>query len=179
MVSDSLLISRSSTFQRYINWSLRDYLDEFISAYLDDILVFINGGPAADVDHRKYIQKVLERLHQTGIQLDMHKCEFEVQKTKYLGFIFEAGRGIRMDPEKVKVIMDWKRLNSVDGVRSFPGFANFYRRFIRSFSEIVAPLTALTRKATTFRWTKGAEAAFTKPKRMFTTVLILAQFDPD
>jgi hypothetical protein len=51
---------------------LRDYLDEFISAYLDDILVFINGGPAADVDHRKYIQKVLERLHQTGIQLDMH-----------------------------------------------------------------------------------------------------------
>ena len=84
-----------------------------------------------------------------------------------------------MDPEKVKAIMDWERPNSVKGVRSFLGFANFYRRFIRSFSEIVAPLTALTKNATTFRWTKGAEAAFTKLKPMFTTAPILAQFDPD
>jgi len=170
------LAGAPSTFQRYINWSLRDYLDEFVSAYLDDILIFTNGSRR---EHRKHVQKVLERLRQAGLQLDIDKCEFEVQKTKYLGFILEAGKGIHMDPEKVKAIMDWERPHSVKGVRSFLGFANFYRRFIRGFSEIVAPLTALTKKATAFQWTQKAEAAFTKLKRMFTTAPILAQFDPE
>jgi hypothetical protein len=65
------------------------------------------------------------------LQLDIDKCEFEVQSTKYLGFIVEAGKGIRMDPEKVKAIMDWEAPHSVKGIRSFLGFANFYHRFIR------------------------------------------------
>ena len=118
------LANAPSTFQRYINWTLRDFLDDFASAYLDDILVFSSGSLK---EHREHVRKVLQRLKDAGLQLDIDKCEFEVQSTKYLGFIVEAGKGIRMDPEKVKAIMAWEVPRSVKGVQSFLGFANFYR----------------------------------------------------
>jgi len=86
-----------------------------------------------------------------------------------LGFIIEAGKGIRTDPEKVKAILEWAAPTTVKAVRSFLGFANFYRRFIRNFSAIVAPLTDLTRKGHSFRWTDEAERAFQHLKKLFTT----------
>jgi transposase InsO family protein len=171
------LANAPSTFQRYVNWTLRDFLDEFVSAYLDDILIFSSGSLS---EHQGHVRKVLQRLKDAGLQLDIDKCEFEVKSTKYLGFIIEAGKGIRMDPEKVKAIIEWATPQSVKGVRSFLGFANFYRQFIRGFSEIVAPLTDLTKKTdTTFQWTREADCAFKLLKELFTTAPILTQFDPD
>jgi hypothetical protein len=84
-----------------------------------------------------------------------------------------------MDPEKVKAIMDWEAPHSVKGIRSFLGFANFYRRFIRDFAEIVVHLTDLTKKDRTFMWTDDADKAFRRLKSLFTTAPILVQFDPD
>lgn len=170
------LAGAPSTFQRYINWSLREFLDDFVSAYLDDILVFTNGSLRK---HREHVGKVLERLRQAGLQLDIDKCDFEVQSVKYLGFMLEAGKGIRMDPEKVKAILEWCTPSNVKAVRAFLGFANFYRRFIRDFSDIVAPLIALTKKEQGFDWNATAEAAFQKLKKLFTTAPILTQFDPE
>jgi len=170
------LANAPSTFQRYINWTLREFLDDFVSAYLDDILIFTEGSLA---EHRKQVEKVLQRLRSSGLQLDIGKCEFEVQRTKYLGYILEAGKGISMDPEKVKAIIEWEAPRSVKGVRSFLGFANFYRRFIREFSKIVSPLTALTQKDVKFEWTEAANDAFLLLKKMFTTAPILVQFDPE
>jgi hypothetical protein len=66
--------------------------------------------------------------------VDIKKCEFEVKSTKYLGFIIEVGKGIWMDPEKIRVIKEWEPLRTVKGVRSFLGFVNFYRKFIKGFS---------------------------------------------
>jgi hypothetical protein len=66
--------------------------------------------------------------------VDIDKCEFDVQPNTYHRF-HRRGKGIRMDPEKVKAIMDWEVPRSVKGIRSFLGFANFCRRFIRDFSR--------------------------------------------
>lgn len=170
------LANAPSTFQRYINWTLRDYLDDFASAYLDDVLIFSSGTLA---EHRTHVGKVLERLRDAGLQLDIDKCEFEVKSTKYLGFIIEAGVGIRMDPEKVKAILDWETPRTVKGVRSFLGFANFYRRFIKGFSEVTAPLSELTHKDRKFEWNNTADRAFRQLKELFTTAPILVQFDPE
>lgn len=170
------LANAPSTFQRYVNWTLQEFLDEFVSAYLDDILVFSSGTLH---DHRNKVSKVLQRLKDAGLQLDIDKCEFEVQTTKYLGFIVEAGKGVRMDPAKVTAIKEWAIPTTVRGVRSFLGFANFYRRFIRNFADITAPLTALTKKETRFAWNPEADRAFNQLKDMFTTAPILLQFDPD
>ena len=148
------LANAPSTFQKYINWTLRDYLDEFVSAYLDDILIFSSGSLD---DHRRKVKKVLKRLQEAGLQLDIDKCEFETTSTKYLGFIIEAEKGIRMDPEKIVAIQEWETPKSMKEVRSFLGFANFYRRFIRDYSNIAKPLIDLTRKDTAFNWTKDAD----------------------
>lgn len=170
------LANAPSTFQRYVNWVLRDFLDEFASAYLDDILIFTDGTLS---EHQEHVRKVLSRLQDAGLQIDIDKCEFEVKATKYLGFIIEAGKGVSMDPIKVEAIMNWAAPTTVKGVRSFLGFANFYRRFIRNYSELTIPLTALTQKDKSFVWDSKCEESFQRLKRMFITAPILMQFDPD
>jgi len=174
MVTPFGLANAPSTFQRYINWALRDYLDEFCSAYVDDILIYTDGSLDK---HRGHVRKVLRRLRDAGLQIDIDKCEFEVQATKYLGFIIEAGKGIRMDPAKVEAIVQWDAPTSVKGVQSFLGFANFYRTFIKGFSKLTAPLTALVRKDQTFQWTIDADKAFEKLKQMFVSAPLLVRFD--
>jgi len=164
-----------STFQRYINWTLREYLDDFCTAYLDDILIYTNGSLR---QHREQVDKVLTRLKEAGLYVDIKKCEFEVKTTKYLGFIIEAGKGTRMDPEKIKAINEWEAPRTVKAVRSFLGFANFYRRFIRNFGQIVAPLTRLTGDVS-FRWTAEEQKAFDTLKEAFVSEPVLAQFQPD
>ena len=170
------LANAPSTFQRYINRTLQEFLDDFVSAYVDDILVFTDGTRQ---QHREHVCKVLQKLQDAGLQLDIDKCEFEVQSTKYLGFIIEAGKGLRMDPAKVEAIMDWKAPTSAKGVLGFLGFANFYRRFIRDFSRIAAPLYGLVKKDTAFNWSSETDQAFQRLKRAFVQAPVLAQFDPD
>ena len=68
---------------------------------------------------------------------------------------------------------------SVKGVRSFLGFANFYRTFIKDYSKITLPLTLLTHKDRQWQWSDAADQAFKKLKDMFTTGPALLQFDPD
>ena len=170
------LANAPSTFQKYINWTLRDYLDEFCSAYVDDVLVYSEGTLA---EHREHVRKVLRRLQEVGLQLDINKCEFEVQSTKYLGFVIEAGVGVRMDPEKVKAILSWEAPRSVKGVQSFIGFANFYRKFIQGFSDVVRPMMSLVKKDTAFAWTAEADQAFEQLKGLFTEAPVLASFDAD
>ncbi|KAM4056902.1 reverse transcriptase (RNA-dependent DNA polymerase) [Hirsutella rhossiliensis] len=74
---------------RYINHTLRDFLDEFCSAYIDDILIYSSGSLA---DHRNKVRQVLARLRDAGLQIDIDKCDFEAKSVKYLGFIVEAGK---------------------------------------------------------------------------------------
>ncbi|CBF71484.1 uncharacterized protein ANIA_10846 [Aspergillus nidulans FGSC A4] len=163
------------TFQKYINWTLREYLDEFCSAYIDDVLVYTNGDLR---QHRKHVRMVLKKLEEAGLYLDIKKCEFECKETKYLGFIIQAGKGIKMDPEKVKAIKEWETPTTIKGVRGFLGFANFYRRFIPNFSGIVRPLNNLTKKGTPFLWTKECQDSFDLLKEKFITGPVLATFNP-
>ena len=165
-----------ATFQRYINHTLREYLDEFISAYLDDILIYSDGSLE---DHRRKVKLVFQKLQEAGLQLDIDKCEFEQRSVKYLGFIVEVGKGISMDPEKVTAIQDWEAPKTVKGVRSFLGFANYYRLFIPDFADIARPLTDLTKKGQPFNWNDKAQRAFEELKQLFISDPILAAFDPD
>ena len=83
-----------------------------------------------------------------------------------------------MDPKKIEVISIWEAPTTVKGVSSFLGIANFYRRFIKNFAEVAAPLTRLTGDVG-FRWTAEEQAAFEKLKRIFISEPVLAHFDPD
>lgn len=153
------LTGSPATFQRYINWVLREYLDDFCSAYVDDILIFTTGSLK---DHRQKVARVLASLAEHGLHLDISKCEFETKRTKYLGYIVEVGVGIKMDPNKVQAIAEWKSPSTVKAVRSFLGFAN-----------------NLTRKNTIFVWDQECESAFQAIKEKFTEHAVLATFNPE
>ncbi|XP_044724574.1 reverse transcriptase (RNA-dependent DNA polymerase) domain-containing protein [Hirsutella rhossiliensis] len=170
------LTGAPAAFQRYINSALQDYLDDFVSAYIDDVLIFSSGSLQ---DHRDKVGKVLQRLMDAGLQLDINKSEFEVKAVKYLGFIIEAECGIRVDPEKVEAVKGWATPTNVKSVRSFIGFANFYRIFMPDFSVIAEPLTRLTKKDVPFRWDGLCDEAFEKLKDLLITAPILAHFHPE
>lgn len=157
-----------------------------MTAYLDDVLVYSDTKE----EHEQQVLKILRRLRDRGLHLDIDKCEFSVSEVKYLGMIV-GKNGVRMDEEKVKAILKWKIPESVKDVQSFLGFANFYRRFIAEFSKKVKCLTELTRgeqyltpngrrktKYREFRWTSDCQSAFEDLKKAFTEAPILAHYDP-
>ena len=109
----------------------------------------------------------------------MDKYEFKVRTTKYLSFIVNVEKGLSIDPVKVKAIQNWKVLKSSKVVLSFLGFVNFYRRFIKDYSQLTAPLHNLTKKDTPFHWDDKADETFKALKLAFISAPILAQFDPD
>ena len=95
---------------------------------------------------------VLAKLREFGIQANINKYEFHVTKTKYLRLIINT-KEIKMDPAKIKAIRQWDTLTYVQEVHLFVGFCNFYRQFIRNFSNIAGPLNSLTKKDMAFVWT--------------------------
>lgn len=168
------LTNGPASFQHYVNDALREYLDLFCTAYLDDILIYSNSLK----EHKEHVKQVLQRLREYGLQADIAKCEFHVQEVKYLGLIVSTD-GLRMDPAKVSAVAEWPTPQNVKDVQSFLGFANFYRRFIRGFAKKAGALTRLTKKDTPFVWDASCETAFTGLKKAFTTAPILRHFDPD
>lgn len=166
------LTGAPASFQRFINDTLRDYLDVFCTAYLDDILIYSRTR----AEHTRHVQQVLQRLRAAGLHAKLSKCEFYVPETKFLGLIV-GGEGFRMDPDKVKTVVDWQTPSCLTDVQAFIGFGNFYRRFIRSFSSIIGPLVNLTKKGVPFQWSAACQEAFETLKAAFVNAPILKPFD--
>ena len=179
------LCNAPGTFQGYINESLREFLDVFCTAYLDDVLIY----SGREKDHASHVLQVLRRLHERRLQVDIDKCEFNTTRVKYLGMIATTD-GIEMDTKKVDAIQKWEALSSVKDVQAFLSFANFYRRFIPDFSRKVKLLNELTKgtqyttrsgnkkiKYGVFQWSTECQEAFEDLKRAFTTAPVSAHYD--
>ncbi len=126
------LSNSPAVFQALVNDVLRDMVDQFIYVYLDDILIFSSSLQ----EHVQHVRRVLQRLLENGLFVKVEKCAFHAQSVPFLGFI--------VSPDKVKAVVSWPTPDSRKALQRFLGFANFYRRFIRNFSQLAAPLTALT-----------------------------------
>uniref|UniRef100_A0A9J7Y2N5 Gypsy retrotransposon integrase-like protein 1 n=1 Tax=Cyprinus carpio carpio TaxID=630221 RepID=A0A9J7Y2N5_CYPCA len=167
------LSNAPAVFQALVNDVLRDMIDRFVFVYLDDILIFSSSFQ----DHVQHVRQVLQRLLENQLFVKAEKCEFHVQSVSFLGHIISVG-GIRMDPAKVRAVSEWPAPDSRKALQRFLGFANFYRRFIRNFGQVAAPLTALTSTKVNFCWSADAQAAFNELKRRFTSAPILVTPDP-
>ena len=128
-------------------------------------------------EHQTYVQKVLIKLWEAGIQANVDKCEFYMTETKYLGLIISTN-GIKMDPAKVDAIKQWDSPICVREVCLFIGFCNFYCQFIRDFSKIARPLNTLTKKNVKFTWTEECKLAFEELKKCVCKAWILIYLDP-
>ena len=124
------LTNAPATFQALINIVLCKYLDIFVTAYLNDILIYTRGTLK---EHIQAVKKVLKVLQKANIRLQPDKCKFHVKTVKFLGSIITTD-GIQMDKEKVKAIKEWPEPKNLKEVQAFLGFANFYQRFIQGYS---------------------------------------------
>jgi transposase InsO family protein len=168
------LTNGPATFQRYINDVLMEYLDQFCSAYMDDILIYSQNLK----EHKQHVKMILQKLREAGLQIDLKKCDFHVTETKFLGLIVTT-EGIRMDPEKVRAIIEWEQPKSTHDVHSFLGFCNFYRRFIEGYADIAKPLNELLRKGVVFHWSDQCRRAFQALKEQVSADPLLRHFDRD
>ncbi|SJL16280.1 uncharacterized protein ARMOST_19800 [Armillaria ostoyae] len=162
------LTNSPATFQWMMNDIFKDLIATGkITVYLDDILIFSKTLE----EHRKTTRHVLALLRKHKLFLKAEKCEFEVLETEYLGVIISEG-SIRMDPIKLAGIAEWPTPTKKKELQSFLGFANFYRRFIKGYSDIVRPMTRLTGKEV-WTWGTAQQLAFQQLKNRFAIDVIL------
>ena len=141
--------------------------------YVDDILIF-SSTPG---DHTNHVRQVFDILRKEKLYANLKKSSFMKDSVVFLGYVVSS-QGIKVDGEKIKAIKEWPTPTSVTQVRSFQGLASFYRRFVRDFSTIAAPLTELTKKGTPFVWGKAQGTAFEELKKRLTNapLLVLPNF---
>ena len=166
------LSNAPAVFQRLMNDVFREYLDKFVIIYLDDILIYSETME----EHVDHVRKVMQLLRDNNLYCKLSKCEFHKSEVEFLGFVVSS-KGVTMNSKKVQTILEWEAPKTVKGIRSFLGFANYYRRFIKDFACIVRPLTALTRKNVQFEWDEKCQAAFDKLKHLFISAPILQYAD--
>ena len=163
------LTNAPSTFIRLMNHVLRPFLGKFMVVYFDDILVYSKSL----TEHLDHLRSVLDVLRKELLYANFKKCSFCMEKVVFLGFVV-SGQGIEVDEEKVKAIKEWPTPTSATEVRSFHGLASFYRRFVKDFSTLAAPLTEVIKKSVGFHWGKEQDNAFTLLKERLCTTPVLA-----
>ena len=112
-----------------------------------------------------------QTLRKENLYANLKKCSFITTRIDFVGFVVTP-EGVSADPEKIKSIVEWPIPRNIHDVCSFHGLATFYRRFIKGFSTIVAPITDCIRKGA-FKWTKNANRAFLEIKEKMTQAPIL------
>ncbi|EXV01030.1 reverse transcriptase domain protein [Metarhizium robertsii] len=168
------LTNAPATFQRMINSVLREYLDNFVVVYLDDILIFSKTLE----DHKEHVHTILKTLQDAKLLVEPAKCKFHTQEVDFLGHTIRPNE-IRMEKSKIEAVRNWPTPKNVKDIQSFRGFANYYRRFIKSYGEIAAPLDELTKKDKQWNWNDEAQCAFDKIKELITSEPVLRTFDPE
>ncbi|KFD59566.1 hypothetical protein M514_28257 [Trichuris suis] len=155
-----------SSFQRMMDHVL-DGLP-FTMVYLDDILVFSRDMTA----HHRHLTEVFRRLLDNGLTLRGSKC-IAVSQIHYLGHAFSAC-GMAPDQYKVEAVTQFERPTNAKQLRQFLGSASYYRRYVKDFATISAPLNALLEKDSCFNWNSAAQKAFQQLKDHLTTAPVLA-----
>jgi hypothetical protein len=168
------LTNAPATFMCLMNNVLSKFLDKFVLVFIDDILIYSKNREEPE-EHLRLVLQVL-REHQRYAKFS--KCDFFQKQIHYLGHVlFEEG--VAIDPDKIRSIMEWPTPKDVSDIRSFMGLAGYYRRFIKDFSKIGCPITALQKKGEKFPWTQQCEERFQTLKHLLTHAPMLKIVDPE
>lgn len=167
------LTNAPSTFMRLMNDVLRHFIGKFVVVYFDDILIYSR----TESEHVDHIRQVLQVLRDAKLFGNMEKCTFCKDRVIFLGYVVSA-HGVEVDESKIEAIKNWPTPVNVSQVRSFHGLPSFYRRFVKDFSTIAAPLNELTKKGVDFVWGPAQDNAFDELKNRLTAapLLVLPNF---
>ena len=125
------LTNAPATFQRLINNLLYKYLNIFVIAYLNDILIYSKSKS----EHIKHIKKILKKLKAAGLLIQSEKYKFHKKEVKFLKSIINI-INVCINPEKIRVVKEWPVSANITEVQSFLSFANFYKCFIQGYLAI-------------------------------------------
>ncbi|GBM73446.1 Transposon Ty3-I Gag-Pol polyprotein [Araneus ventricosus] len=161
-----------STFQRFIHEVLRGL--DFVFPYLDDILI----ASKSNKEHEIHLNLVLERLNTFGLRINISKSVFAVEEIEFLGYLITP-QGSRPSPDRVQAIMNYKRPENIQDLRTFLGTLNFYRRYLKDAAKNQALLHEYLKGSKTkdkrkIQWTDEAEKQFEKCKNDLTNATLLS-----
>ncbi|KAG7593905.1 hypothetical protein ISN45_Aa01g026930 [Arabidopsis thaliana x Arabidopsis arenosa] len=168
------LTNAPAAFMKMMNGIFREFLDEFVIIFIDDILVYSKDRET----HQNHIRTVLERLREQKLFAKLSKCSFWQRSIGFLGHII-SDQGVSVDPEKIRSIKEWPRPKNATEIRSFLGLAGYYRRFVKGFASMAQPMTRLTGKDTKFQWSEECEKSFSELKSMLTSAPVLTLPEAD
>ena len=170
------LCGAPATFQRLMQRCLGDLAFQMVLVYLDDILIYSHTFD-------QHLDLVFSRLKSHNLKLKPSKCHLFRSRVFYLGHVLSAD-GISTDDSKIKAVREWPLPKSVKQLRSFLGFASYYRRYVPAFAKIARELHSLVgecqgKSAKYFqsRWNVKCQAAFDYLKEKFVTTPILGYAD--
>ncbi len=144
-----------ATFQRLINDTLREYLNDFAITYLDDILIYSD-----DLEmHRSHVHKVLRKLSERVLYVKKSKSKFKAKKIEFLDYIIQSGQ-IKKNSKKMNAVRNWPSLKWVKEVQAFLRLTNYYWKFVSNYAKIAEPLTQLTCKNKRWHWDREQKNAF-------------------
>ena len=183
------LCNAPATFQRLMERCMGELNLDQCLIYLDDVIIFSTTFE----EHLQRLEAVFTRLQDHNLKLKAKKCDFLKSEVTYLGHVVSE-EGIKTDPEKTEAIKNWPVPKSVKDVRSFLGFAGYYRRFIKGFANIARPLNDLLvgistngkikmkkptekKKKPAFIWTERQQHAFEEIRQKLSEPPILAYAD--
>src|SRR5579884_1184630 len=147
---------------------LEDYNWKFAMIYIDDINVYSKTWE----EHLEHLQKVFQRIREAGLKLNLEKCNFTRDNLPFLEHIITQD-GISPNPSTIQRIQEFPTPTNIKKLRSFLGLAGYYRKFIKGFSQIAAPLFKLLKNDIIFVWTVDQKNAFQTLKEKLTSAPIL------
>jgi len=150
-----------------MNTVLRPFLRKCVLVFFDDILIYSSSW----TEHLQHLRAVLTVLRDNKLCVKRSKCAFATTSVAYLGHVISSS-GVAMDGDKVAVVATWPQPTSASALRGFLGLAGYYRRFIKDFGTIAAPLTQLLRKEG-FSWTTDATTSFRALQAALSTAPVL------
>ena len=142
--------------------------------YMDDIVV----TGKSDSEHLENLDKVLTRLDQFGLKVNMSKCAFFQEKIEYCGHVIDAN-GLHKSREKVKAVLEAPTPKNEAQLRSFIGLVNYYQRFLPSIASVLNPLNELLHADKEWLWGKRQQEAFQEAKRLIASDVVLTHYNPN
>ena len=162
------LTNAPATFQNLMNETFQGLLRKFVLVFFDDILIYSSSWK----EHLQHVEIVLKLLQQEKLYAKLSKCSFGATEVDYLGHTI-TGAGVAMENSKIEAVKKWPTPTNLKQVRGFLGLTGYYRRFIKNYASIAAPLTDLLKKDA-FNWNVKAAEAFENLQFAMTTAPVLA-----
>jgi hypothetical protein len=149
------LKNATSMFTRTMSEVFKDLGSKFLKFFVDDLNVHSYSWD----EHLQHLDMVMCKLRGVNLKLNPNKCSFAAKSITFLGHIVSKG-GTKPDPGKIEAVLHFPQPRMVTNVKSFLGLTGYYRKYVKGYARLAAPLFELTRKDVDFVWNMGCQQAF-------------------